>query len=165
MSRIAQWLMLAAVCIVGSQPAPAQDAARDSKLVAPAQSSGPIGRDDNWTKWLAPPEVAPQFDLHWRPFDAEFSKNPAGGGLRNPTNPSPMSGSTNPGERFSLGNSYLGIETQKGLQNPFRRTDCANDDECADYSGLPKSEPPSNKKNLKNLKKPFIGLSVTKPIQ
>jgi hypothetical protein len=163
MSRIAQWLMLAAVCIVGSQPAPAQDAARDPKLVAPAQSSGPIGRDDNWTKWLGLPEVAPQFDLHWRPFDADFSKT-VGDGLRTPRD-APSIGSTNPSERFSVGNSYFGIETQKGLQNPFRRTDCANDDECADYSGLPKSEPPSNKKNLKNLKKPYIGLSVTKPIQ
>src|SRR5262245_62928627 len=165
MSRIAQWLMLAAVCIAGSQPAPAQDAARDPKLVSPAQSSSPIGRDDNWTKWLALPEIAPQFDFSWCPFDADFSKT-VGGGLRAPRD-APWSGSTNPAERFSVGNSYLGIQTQKGLQDPFRqRSDCVTDEECAEYSGgAPKPEAQGNKKSFKNLKKPFIGLSVTRPIQ
>ena len=46
------------------------------------------------------------------------------------------------------------------IQTPFKRTDCASDDECADYSGLPKSEP--SKRTLKNLRKPFIGLSITR---
>lgn len=61
--------------------------------------------------------------------------------------------------------SYLRIQTQKTLQTPppFRRSDCSTDDECADYSGLPKSKSP--KSALNNLKNPFIGFSVTTPLQ
>jgi hypothetical protein len=53
----------------------------------------------------------------------------------------------------------LGIQTQKNFRapEPLRRNDCATDDECEDYSWLPKSEPP----NTKNAKMPFLGLSIT----
>jgi hypothetical protein len=166
MTRIARWAILAAVWALGSQPAPALDAASEPKTVAPADSSSPIGRDDNWTKWIALPEIAPYFDLHWRPFNTDPRKNAGGDGLRSPRDASPTGASTNPIERFSLGNSYLEIQTQKGLQDPFRqRTDCATDDECAEHSGVPKPQTPANKKSLKNLQRPFIGLSVTTPIE
>src|SRR5262245_41668000 len=63
------------------------------------------------------------------------------------------------------GQFRLGIETQKRLQTPetLRPTGCVIDDECEEYSGLPKSEP--GRKAVKNLKKPFIGLSITAPLQ
>ena len=59
----------------------------------------------------------------------------------------------------------LGIQTEKNLQviDPLRRSECLTEDECTDYSGLPKSEP--IKRSLKNLRKPFFGLSISKPIQ
>jgi hypothetical protein len=165
MSRIVQWSILAAVCIFGCQPTLAQDAGTKPNTVVPAQSSNPTGRDEDWTKWIGSPEFAPYFDLQWRPLDTDFSKSVGGGGVRDPRDAAPMSGLTNPGERFSLGNNYLGIQTQKALQNPFRqRTDCANDDECAEYSGVPNPAAPA-KKSLKTFKTPFMGLSVTRPIQ
>jgi hypothetical protein len=63
------------------------------------------------------------------------------------------------------GQIRLGIETRKSLQTPeyLRRSDCADDDECEEYSGLPRSQP--GKMTVKNLKKPFIGLSITTPLQ
>jgi hypothetical protein len=66
--------------------------------------------------------------------------------------------STNQNERLRLG-----IQTQKSLRapEPLRRNDCATDDECDDYSWLPKSEPP----NTKNSKIPFLGLSITAPLK
>jgi hypothetical protein len=69
-------------------------------------------------------------------------------------------GSANP-----IGQFRLGIETRKSLQTPeyLRRSDCADDDECEEYSGLPRSQP--GKMTVKNLKKPFIGLSITTPLQ
>ena len=63
------------------------------------------------------------------------------------------------------GRFRLGIETEKRLRipEPLRPTGCVIDDECDEYSGLPKSEPERNA--AKNLKKPFIGLSITAPLQ
>jgi hypothetical protein len=165
MSRIVQWSILAAVCILGCPPAPAQDAGTKPNTAAPAQSASPTARDDDWTKWIGRPDIAPYFDLQWRPLDMDFNKSIGGGGLRDARDAAPMSGATNPSERFSLGNNYLGIQTQKALQDPFRqRTDCATDDECAEYSGVPKPAAPA-KKSLKTFKTPFMGLSVTRPIQ
>jgi hypothetical protein len=59
----------------------------------------------------------------------------------------------------------LGIQTEKNLQviDPLKRSECMTEDECTDYSGLPKSGP--IKRSLKNLRKPFFGLSISKPIQ
>ncbi len=68
-------------------------------------------------------------------------------------------------DQLRIGESYIGIQTNKNLQviDPLKRSDCSNDDECADYSGLPKSEPA--RRNLKSLRKPFIGLSISTPLQ
>jgi len=74
---------------------------------------------------------------------------------------SAISGSANPNDRLRLG-----IETEKSVQTPksLRRVnDCADDDECDDYTGLPRSHPAHS--TLKNLRTPFIGLSVTSPLQ
>src|SRR5262245_60172443 len=105
MSRIVQWSILAAVWLLGPHLAAAQDAGSQPKIDVPAQSASPT-RDDDWTKWIGPPEIAPYFDLQWRLLDADFGKS-----LGSPRDASPMSGSTNPVERFSLGNNYLGIQT------------------------------------------------------
>jgi hypothetical protein len=63
------------------------------------------------------------------------------------------------------GGFRLGIETQKRLQTPesLRPTGCVIDDECDQYLGVPKSE--AGRKAVKNFKKPFIGLSITAPLQ
>ena len=68
--------------------------------------------------------------------------------------------SDNPSGQFRLG-----IQTQKSVQTPepLRRSDCEINDECDDYSGLPKSQP--RKITTKNFRKPFIGLSITTPLQ
>jgi hypothetical protein len=129
------------------------------------KSSSAIKQDYNWTKWKRLPQASPFTDLHWRSSGTDFGKNTGGDNGFNSRDASSMSGSTNPNDQFRLGDGYLGIQTQKSLQTPepLRRADCPKDEECADYSGLPKSEPP--KMNLKNLKKPFIGLSITAPLQ
>jgi hypothetical protein len=163
MTRVAQWGVLSVVCLLGCQSAHAQDARSIPTITVPTESSSPIGRDDNWTKWIELPEVAPYFDLYWRPLDTDFTKN-FEGGLRTPRDSLSASGSDNPSERSSIGNR-LGIQTQKALQDPFRqRSDCVTDEECADSLGMPKREAPS-KNAIKNFKQPYIGLSVTRPIQ
>jgi hypothetical protein len=127
-----------------------------------AKSSSAIKQENNSTKCI--PLAFPLID--WHSFDTDFTKNIGGGnGFDNSRDGSSIRGLTNPNDQFRFGNSYLGIQTQKSLQTfePFRRADCATDDECADYSGLPKSEPP--KKTMKNLRKPFFGLSITTPLR
>jgi hypothetical protein len=63
------------------------------------------------------------------------------------------------------GQIRLGIQTQRNVQTPepLRRSDCEINDECDDYSGLPKSHP--GKITTKNFRKPFIGLSITTPLR
>src|SRR5205807_9672893 len=68
-------------------------------------------------------------------------------------------------DQFRQGASYLEIQTRKSLQ-PFdalRRSGCETDEECEEYSGLPRSEP--SRRTIKGTKKPFIGLSITHPLQ
>lgn len=74
-------------------------------------------------------------------------------------------GSKYPTDEFRLGISYIRIQTQKIFQRPERSnpSDCTTDDECADYSGLPKSK--QLKTSKKNFRKPFIGLSITTPLK
>ena len=68
--------------------------------------------------------------------------------------------SDNPSGQFRLG-----IQTQKSIQTPepSRRSDCEINDECDEYSGLPKSHP--GKTTVKNFRKPFLGLSITTPLR
>jgi hypothetical protein len=163
MTRIGQLAVLAAAWVLASQSAPAQQAESEPKAVVPSPATDPMGRDDNWTKWLDLPPIAPHLDWYTRPVETDFGKN--GNGLKSPRASAQGSGSTEPADRFAFGSNYFGIETQKGLQDPFRqRKDCANDDECAEFSGLPKSGGQA-KKSFKNFKPPFIGLSVTRPIE
>ncbi len=127
----------------------------------PEKSAGTIKQDNDSTKWMRLPQV-PFIDFYWDSFGTDFSRNIGSNSLKNPRDLRSTSGSANSNDNFLFGNSYLGVQTQKNLQSSWR-TDCASDDECADYSGLPKSEP--SKRTLKNLRKPFIGLSITRPLQ
>lgn len=70
-----------------------------------------------------------------------------------------------PANYFLLGGGRLGIETEKNVRSdPLRRNECTMDeDDCMDNSGLPKTGP--GKRNLKTLRKPYIGLSITRPLQ
>ena len=104
---------------------------------------------------------SPLFDSPWSDFSSELNKN-IGEGL--PLK-DPRTLSNDAPSHFLLGGGRLGIETEKKVRgsDPLRRTECATDDECADYSSLPKTEP--GKRNLKTLRKPFIGLSITRPLQ
>ncbi len=128
----------------------------------PEKSASTIKQDNDSTKSTKLPQI-PFIDFYRDSFGTDFSKTIGGNGFKNPRDVPSTSGSANSNDKFSLGNSYLGIQTQKNLQTPFRQTDCASDDECADYSGLPKSEP--SKRTIKNFRKPFIGLSITTPLQ
>jgi hypothetical protein len=125
------------------------------------KSASTIKQDDEWTKWMKLPQV-PHVGSYWDSFDADFTRNIGGDGFKESRDPASTSKPANSNDTFSFGKSHLGIQTEKDLKSPWR-TDCASDDECADYSGLPKSEP--SKRTLKNLRKPFFGLSVTTPLQ
>jgi hypothetical protein len=131
------------------------------------KSSNAFKKDDtSKTQSTTLPQVSPILDLHWHSFGTDFGKTvDSRNQLEGFGNASPLTTSTHSIERFQLGDSYLRIQTQKTLQTPppFRRSDCSTDDECADYSGLPKSKSP--KSALNNLKNPFIGLSFTTPLQ
>jgi hypothetical protein len=147
-------------------PNPSVDSSQSDQAELHEKSSSAIRQDNNSTKWMGVPQAPPFTDLHRRSFGTDFSKNiGAGNSFKNSRDVSPMSGSTNLSDQFRLGNSYLGIQAQKSLQAPesLRPSDCPRDEECADYSGLPKAEP--RKTTVKSLRKPFIGLSITAPLQ
>src|SRR5262245_2879948 len=59
--------------------------------------------------------------------------------FRNPRELPPASGSSS--DQFRVGTSYLEIQTLKNLQplDVLRRGNCETDEECAEYSGLPKA--------------------------
>jgi hypothetical protein len=106
-----------------------------------------------------PPE--PLSDSRWADFSSELDKMTGEAqALKTARTLSPDA----PNE-FLLGGGRLGIQTEKSVRtsDPLRCTECADDDECADFSGLPRTEP--GKRNLKTLRKPFIGLSITRPLQ
>jgi hypothetical protein len=71
------------------------------------------------------------------------------------------SGSANPSNGLRLG-----IQTEQSLQTPksLRKVnDCPDDDECDEYTGLPRSHPAHS--GLKGFRRPYIGLSITSPLQ
>jgi len=78
-------------------------------------------------------------------------------------NAASMSDSKDQNDKFQLGGTYIGVQTEKTVRviDPTKPTDCADDDECMDYSGLPKSAPARH--GLKSFRRPFLGLSITTP--
>jgi hypothetical protein len=83
-----------------------------------------------------------------------------------PTNWMKLAQSSSSASGFPNGQFRFEIQTQKSVQMPehLRPSNCPTDDECEEYSGLPKSDP-GNTTTVKNFKKPFIGLSITAPLQ
>ena len=78
-------------------------------------------------------------------------------------NAAPANNSIKQTDKAHLGGSYIGVQTEKTMRviDPTKSIDCANDDDCMDYSGLPKSAPARH--GLKGFRKPFLGLSITTP--
>jgi hypothetical protein len=121
--------------------------------------------------WVNLPQLAPHPSSYWNAFGTVLSTDVWSGNqskLRFEPRPS---GSANAFDQFKLGDSYLGVETKRRLQPlvPFQRSGCTTDEECEDYSGLPKSKTRgsagSQSLTGRHLRKPFLGLSVTTPIQ
>jgi hypothetical protein len=109
----------------------------------PELPSGIPGQDNNSTPWMTVPR--------------DFSPRRSVGDSKGEESA--------PGDQFRLGNSYIGIQTQKSLQTPdqIARGDCPKDEDCTDYPGAPRFLNP--KTNVKSLRRPFIGLSITAPLR
>jgi hypothetical protein len=119
-------------------------------------------QDPGLSEWVTLPAVS---DPYWPSFDSSIGGQVRAGTSFDRNNaPSPSAAAT-PGDQLRVGSSYLGIQTQKNVQalQSLRRNDCEDDDECAEYSGLPKSGQP--KASVRNFKRPFIGLSITRPLE
>jgi hypothetical protein len=116
--------------------------------------------------WLA--QASPLADLPPSSVDADSknageidSGNPGANGFRQFRKAPSKSGSGNQSDGLRLG-----IQTETSLQTPksLRRVyDCPDDEECDEYTGLPRSHPAHS--TLKGLRRPFIGLSITSPLQ
>jgi len=122
------------------------------KAEATEKSATALEQVNNWTR--LPPNYT---------FGTDSSgNNSLANTFRNWREQPPASGNSN--DQFRIGNNYLAIQTRKNLQlDVLRRNECETDEACAEYFGLPKSEPP--KGSAKTLKKPFIGFSITRPLQ
>jgi hypothetical protein len=137
---------------------------------ATAYQASPAGAAEIWpgqsvqnpglSEWMTSHAVS---DPYWPSFDSSIGGNVRGGTSFDRNN-SPGAAAA-PGDQLKVGSSYLGIQIEKNLQvlECLRRIDCPTDDECAEYSGLPKSGQP--KASVKNFKRPFIGLSITRRLE
>jgi hypothetical protein len=104
-------------------------------------------------------------DPYWPSFDSSIGGNVRAGTTFDRNNAPSPSAAAAPGDQLKVGRNYLGIQTQKNVQalQSLRRIDCEDDDECAEYSGLPKSG--KTKGSVRNLNRQFIGLSITRPLE
>jgi len=129
----------------------------------PREKSSGATKQQDATQWMSLPQAVPFVDSPWRSFGKDFGGNAGAGSKLRSFGDAGTSESVN--DQFRLGNSYLGIQTQRQLEglDRFWRTDCATDEDCVDYSGLPRSR--SQKKDIKSFRKPFFGLSITTPLQ
>jgi hypothetical protein len=120
-------------------------------------------QDAGLSEWLTLPAVSDP--AYWSSFDSSIGGNVRAGTSFDRNNAPSSSAAATPGDQLRVGRSYLGIQTEKNVQvlQSLRRTDCPTDDECAEYSGLPKSGQP--KASMRNFKRPFIGLSITRPLE
>ncbi len=119
----------------------------------PEKSAPGLGQENNWAK--LPPSYT---------FGTGLSGNsPLANNFRNWRELPPAGAISN--DQFRIGTSYLEVQTRKSLQllDVLPRNGCETDEECDEYSGLPRSEP--SRRTVKGTKKPFIGLSITQPLQ
>ena len=126
--------------------------------------------------WTNTPPVSSYSAPYWNPFGIDDSAGlDPNGGSKKFRYTSPASGAASSFDKLKLGDSYLGVDTQRRLQThvPSGKVDCATDEECEDYSAMPRaksrglvgtSASPSSP-NLLHSRKPFFGLSVTTPIE
>ena len=126
-----------------------------------ASLSGAIDSDGSVVNGLDFQPTATLFDSHWADFTSELNR--VTGQSQALTKARTLSADAP--SHVLLGHGRLGIQTEKSVRasDPLRRAECTSDEECADYSSLPRTEP--SKRNLKTLRKPFIGLSITRPLQ
>jgi hypothetical protein len=120
-------------------------------------------QDPGLSEWVTLPAVSDP--AYWSSFDSSIGGQVRAGISFDRNNaPSPSAAAT-PSDQLRVGSSYLGIQIEKNVQalQSLRRNDCEDDDECAEYSGLPKSRQP--KASVRNFKRPFIGLSITRPLE
>jgi hypothetical protein len=122
--------------------------------------------------WTSPAPVVPYSGSYWNPFGIDFGAGVDGnGGAKKFSYTSPSYGSASSIDKIKLGDSYLGIDTQRRLQThvPSGKVDCATDEECEDYSVMPRTKSHgsagTHSSGLVNSRKPFFGLSVTTPIE
>jgi hypothetical protein len=119
-------------------------------------------QDPGLSEWMTLPAVS---DPYWPSFDSSIGGNVRAGTTFDRNNAPSPSAAAAPGDQLKVGRNYLGIQTQKNVQalQSLRRIDCEDDDECAEYSGLPKSG--KTKGSVRNLNRQFIGLSITRPLE
>jgi len=123
--------------------------------------------------WTSPPPVVAYSASYWNVLDIDDSAGGEGNGATQKFRyTSPSYGSASSIDKIKLGDSYLGIDTQRRLQTrtPSGKADCATDEECEDYSVMPRSRSrasvgTSSSSSLIRSRKPFFGLSVTTPIE
>jgi hypothetical protein len=190
--RLAHKLCLIAaatlVLIASGAKAETQSSKGDKLLVAPilsdsdsstpkqskAGNSPSLKRDKRIPAdvWTTPSHAAPRFESYWNPLDIDSGAGAdAAGRSKKFGHTSPPPGSASSFDKLKIGDSYLGVETQRRLQTrvPSGKVDCATDEECEDYSALPKSKSRgsvgTNSSNILHSRKPFFGLSITTPIE
>jgi hypothetical protein len=122
--------------------------------------------------WTSPSPVVSYSGPYWNPFGIDVGAGVENGGTKKFSYTSPSYGSATSIDKIKLGDSYLGIDTQRRLQThvPSGKVDCATDEECEDYSVMPRSKShssvgASSSSSVLHSRKPFFGLSVTTPME
>jgi hypothetical protein len=114
--------------------------------------------DNRLSHWMTLP---PAYDpADWSSFGSSVGGNLRAGSTFN------RNASASSSAAPQVGSSYLGIQTNKNVQvlQSLRPNDCGDDDECAEYTGLPRTAQPKTSATMKDLKRQFIGLSITRPL-
>ena len=175
------------IMVVSGASAAPQSADSEQLLSAPNQSDGDSSKrgqiksskrpatalktDEQSKDWTSSLNIAPNSEAYWSTFGTDLSTDFGGGDRLKKFQYAPaLHGSTNSFDRFKLGDSYLGVETQRRMTVPvpWQSANCGTVEDCEDYSGLPKAKAPSSTGSgsaIGRLRKPFIGLSITTPIQ
>ena len=177
------------VLIASGAKAETQSAKGDKLLVSPSQSDSRSNtpkesrasnsrhrtRDTGIPAdiWTTPLQVVPYTESYWNPLGIDIGAEADGNGQPKKFGYAPpVPGSTNAFDKLKIGDGYLGVDTQRRLQTrvPSGKVDCATDEECEDYSPIPKSRSRgstsgTNSPSMFHTRKPFFGLSLTTPIE
>jgi hypothetical protein len=165
---VATAVMLAIAGTVAAEvprPSPDASSATATQAAQADASDKSIQRagSDDISQWLSLP---PTSDLSfWSPFDPGTGGRAPPGNTFDRSRASPSDATIPARDQLRLGNSFLGVQTEKNVQvlQSLKPNNCPDDDECAEYSGLPKPKPPKTARG--NFKRQFIGLSITRPIE